>query len=67
MKIDYIKDFDRTDSIQQMIVLRNASELLEYLKRENESFPDDVLKQGVEALRKASDFIDDEIIHGGYK
>jgi hypothetical protein len=65
MKIDYIKDFDRTDSIQQMIVLRNASELLEYLKRENESFPDDVLKQGVEALRKASDFIDDEIIHGG--
>lgn len=65
MKIDYIKDFDRTDSIQQMIVLRNASELFEYLKRENESFPDDVLKQGVEALRKASDFIDDEIIHGG--
>lgn len=65
MKIDYIKDFDRTDSIQQMIVLRNASELLEYLKRENESFPDDVLKQGVEALREASDFIDDEIIHGG--
>lgn len=27
MKIDYIKDFDKTDSIQQMIVLHNASEL----------------------------------------
>lgn len=66
MKIDYIRDFDKTDSIQQMIVLHNASELLQYLKKENEKFSDDVVKQGVEALRKASDFIDDEIIHGGY-
>lgn len=65
MKIDYIRDFDKTDSIQQMIVLHNAVELLEYLKREHANFSDDVLKQGVEALRKASDFIDDEIIHGG--
>ena len=32
MKIDYIRDFDKTDSIQQMIVLHNAVELLEYLK-----------------------------------
>ena len=37
MKIDYIRDFDKTDSIQQMIVLHNASELLEYLKREHEN------------------------------
>ncbi|HBG6310072.1 TPA: hypothetical protein KQW67_003701 [Clostridioides difficile] len=67
MKIDYIRDFDKTDSIQQMIVLHNASELLEYLKREHENFPDEVVKQGVESLRKASNFIDDEIIHGGYR
>lgn len=66
MKIDYIRDFDKTDCIQQMIVLHNASELLEYLKRENKNFSDDVVKQGVEALRKASNFIDDELIHGGY-
>ena len=32
MKIDYIRDFDKTDCIQQMIVLHNASELLEYLR-----------------------------------
>lgn len=65
MEIDYIRDFDKTDSIQQMIVLHNAVELLEYLKREYANFSDDILKQGVEALHKASDFIDDEIIHGG--
>lgn len=67
MKTDYIRDFDKTDSIQQMIVLHNAVELLEYLKRENENFSGEVVKQGVEALRKASNFIDDEIIHGGYR
>lgn len=66
MNIDYIRDFDETDSVQQMTVLHNAAELLEYLKREHKNFSDDVLKQGVEALRKASNFIDDEIIHGGY-
>ena len=38
MKIDYIRDFDKTDSIQQMIVLHNAVELLEYLKREHDNF-----------------------------
>lgn len=65
MKIDYIRDFDKTDSIQQMIILHNASKLLEYLKRKHVSFPDDFLNQGVEALCKAIDFIDDEIIHGG--
>ncbi|PBH62153.1 hypothetical protein BGU94_19085, partial [Clostridioides difficile] len=66
-KIDNIRDFDKTESIQQMIVVHNAAELLEYLKREQENFPDEVEKQGVEALRKASNFIDDEIIHGGYR
>ncbi len=65
MKIDYIRDFDRTDSLQQMVILHNASELLEYLKKEHKSLPDDVVEQGVEALRKAIDFIDDEIIHNG--
>lgn len=67
MKIDYIKDFDETDSIQKLIILHNASELLKYLKQEYENFPDDVLEQGVEALRKADNFVDDEIIHNGYK
>ncbi|PBG42515.1 hypothetical protein [Clostridioides difficile] len=64
MKIDYIRDFDKKDSIQQMIVLKNEFELLEYLKRENENFPDEGVKQGVEALGKASNFNDDVIIKG---
>jgi hypothetical protein len=67
MQIDYIKDFDETDSIQKLMILHNASELLKYLKQEYENFPDDVLEQGVEALRKADYFVDDEIIHGGYR
>ena len=63
--ISEIKDFDKTDSFQQLIVLRNAMELLDYLKKEYSDFPAGVSEEGNKALLAASNYIDDEVIHGG--
>lgn len=67
MKIEYIRNFDEVDVFQQLIVLQNATDLLQYLKKENKSFPEGVCEKGVEALEKAWSYVDDVLIHGDYE
>lgn len=59
-----IEDFDRVDNVQRLLILQNAKELLAYLWDET-NLPYEVYFQGSEVLRKAMNYVDDQLIHGG--